>query len=238
MRYNVYVDGLNLYKGALSGHPNLKWLDLIKLADAVMVGKTLGKLNYFTSPMKRRFESDQSPENQATYMRVLRDQGINVVTGKTVRYEKWLRHVQRKRSEFVQPELPSHLGLSGLAIKKVWSAARPDSPKSKVELLAEKASDVNLASYLLRDALGRQTDETLVISGDTDLATPIQFSAEAGIRVIVLVPNLAQLSSRLRAVSTDLLALDRELLRTCQLANPYRTKRGSKIYPPVAWGGK
>ena len=49
MRTRVYVDGFNLYYGALKGTP-FKWLDLVKLAYQLLpVGYSVTKLKYFTA---------------------------------------------------------------------------------------------------------------------------------------------------------------------------------------------
>lgn len=235
MRINVYVDGLNLYKGALSGKPSLKWLDLVSLSKKILQSSSLGNIYFFTSPMKIRFKNDLSPERQSTYLRVLRQQGIKVVSGKTVKYEKWLRHTESHRRKFVQPAMPRFLGISSLAINSSWGAASPDIPKSKMLLYSEKASDVNLSSYLLRDSLLGYCDEALVISGDSDLFLPIAFSVEMGVKVSVAVPNKVQLSSRLKNVASNFDFLNFDILKNSQLPRPFKSPRGSLIFPPKDW---
>ena len=50
MRTRVYVDGFNLYYGALKGTP-FKWLDLVRLAYQLLpAGYSVTKLKYFTVP--------------------------------------------------------------------------------------------------------------------------------------------------------------------------------------------
>ena len=49
MRTRVYVDGFNLYYGALKG-TRCKWLDLVKLVDLLFPdGHTVDLLRYFTA---------------------------------------------------------------------------------------------------------------------------------------------------------------------------------------------
>lgn len=50
----------------------------------------------------------------------------------------------------------------------------------------EKGSDVNLASHLLLDALGRKIDAAVIVSNDSDLRFPVQ---EARKRVPVGIVN-------------------------------------------------
>ena len=235
MAFNVYIDGLNLYKGFLSKQPKLKWLDLKLLSENLMASDDIGSINYFTSPMKKRFRDDLSPQRQATYLRVLKHQGINVVNGSTVRYEKWLRHTSKSQRDFVEPQMPKLMGLSSFAIRRVWQEASPDSPKSKVRLFAEKASDVNLASYLLRDTLSSGVKIALIISGDTDLVTAINFSVLNGTFVRVVIPNSAQQGARIARVASSTTYLDYASVKQSQLPKPFVTTSGSKIFPPDPW---
>ena len=49
MRTRVYVDGFNLYYGALKDTP-FKWLNLVELIRRLLpVGHAVDKLNYFTA---------------------------------------------------------------------------------------------------------------------------------------------------------------------------------------------
>lgn len=111
----------------------------------------------------------------------------------------------------------------------------PDVPKSKVELLSEKASDVNLASYLLRDVFQRRMDRALVISGDSDLFTPIAFAQEAGVEVKVVIPGQNQMPGLIQTVAFEVAHLKRDQLEQSQTSRPFQTSKGSRIYPPEIW---
>ena len=130
---------------------------------------------------------------------------------------------------------------SGLLARRDHSAhmqalqQAPDSPKSKVRLFAEKASDVNLASYLMRDSLSKNLSTALVISGDTDLVTPIKFAKDAGTGVHVVIPNSAQQTSKLSRVASTVTPLELRMVEQSQLANPFVTKKGSRIFAPAIW---
>jgi hypothetical protein len=52
MPFHVFVDGLNLYKGALSKRPNLKWLNLVELSKDLMDKYPPTSIYYFTSRLK------------------------------------------------------------------------------------------------------------------------------------------------------------------------------------------
>ena len=54
MRFNVYVDGFNLYYGALRGTP-YRWLDLCAFARKLLrPGDELNRLRYFSALVMRR----------------------------------------------------------------------------------------------------------------------------------------------------------------------------------------
>jgi hypothetical protein len=45
----VYIDGFNLYYGALKGHPN-RWLDLKKFSEELLPpDRNIDKIKYFTA---------------------------------------------------------------------------------------------------------------------------------------------------------------------------------------------
>ena len=50
---NVYVDGFNLYYGALKRTP-YKWLDLGKPAEMLLPGDTIQEVHYFTARVSSR----------------------------------------------------------------------------------------------------------------------------------------------------------------------------------------
>ncbi len=70
MRTIVYVDGFNLYYGALRGTP-YKWLDPLRLSRLLLPGNQILKLKYFTSRVKARPEDLGQPLRQQVYLRAL-----------------------------------------------------------------------------------------------------------------------------------------------------------------------
>jgi hypothetical protein len=47
-KVNVYIDGFNLYYGALKGTP-YKWLDLSRLCQTLLPSDTIHEIKYFTA---------------------------------------------------------------------------------------------------------------------------------------------------------------------------------------------
>lgn len=70
-RANIYIDGYNLYYGALKGSP-YKWLDLRQLSQLLLKpGIQIGSIRYFTARVDDRANSPGSRDRQNTYLRAL-----------------------------------------------------------------------------------------------------------------------------------------------------------------------
>lgn len=235
--FNAYIDGFSLYKGALESRPQFKWLDLIKFCGDRRSDMVLGKVYYFTAPVKSRYPGDTAMHRQSAYLRVLRDQGVNVVLGKFRKDIDWLRAVAPEREKFLSPALPRHLGLTQLGLKRVFKVTSPEFPKAQVWKFGEKGSDVNLASYLMRDVFLNQVDSALVVSADSDLATPISMAVEFGANVKVVIPKSSDVptSHELKAVSSFAEELHIGWLEEAKLPRSYITSKGGNIVRPESW---
>ena len=233
----AYVDGFNLYKGVLERRPDLKWLNLVSLAQELRPRLRLKHLYYFTAPLKERFPGDESPQMQEKYLRVLSNQGISVIRGKFRKSTTWLRVSSTLRTKVISPTVPGHFGLTQRAFNFSAKVADPDLPKAQVWKMEEKGSDVNLASYLLRDAYSGLKN-ALVISGDSDLVTPVLFSVEAGVDVRVAVPNRSIQTAALRNVASSLVKLQPKELRRHLLSRVFITTSGGNIVRPDSWANE
>lgn len=162
LRTNVYVDGFNLYYGALKGTP-YRWLDLLALCRGSFPRNDINKLRYFTAPVKARPDDPQQPARQDTYLRALRT----------------LPNLAIHEGEFLSNIVRMHL-----------AHPQTSGPKT-VEVIKteEKGSDVNLATWLLLDAFHRDYEAAIVISNDSDLAEPVyQVRKAFGVKVVTLHP--------------------------------------------------
>lgn len=234
--FTAYIDGFNLYKGALARFPEYKWLDLVRFCKDRMPGLELKEIYYFTAPVKERFSGDDAPRRQHTYLRVLRHQGIHVVEGKFRKDTKWLRASEPTRLGLVEPEIPSGGGVVDAAIEVSRNMALPDLPKAQVFDMEEKGSDVNLASFLLRDAFLGGTKNALIVTADSDLATPIRFATQAGCSTTVLLPGAALAVVELSASASRTLRIHNSWLASTQLPQPYVAPSGRHIHRPEQWG--
>jgi NYN domain len=152
----VYVDGFNLYYGALRPKPQrpkgYRWLDLGALCTRVLPGDHIVGIKYFTALVHSApWKPGQQKQSvaQLTYLRALG----------TI------------------PHLTIHLGhfLSHPVDRRLVSPPRRGSPFREVWHTEEKGSDVNLASHLLIDGFRARYDLAVVISNDSDLKEPVHF---------------------------------------------------------------
>ena len=149
---NVYIDGFNLYY-AIKFSP-YKWLDLSSLCRNLLPRHTINLIRYFTAHVKPLPHDLDVKTRQDFYLRAL----------------KTLKDLElHDNGEFVSWD--KLIPQSPLA----YVRGRNKSPQ-KVNVLKteEKGSDVNLASWLLTDCFNECFDCAVVISNDSDLATPIE----------------------------------------------------------------
>lgn len=143
-RTYVYIDGFNLYFGALR-RTTYRWLDLVQLCTKLLPKNNVVRINYYTALVKARQSDPQQPIRQQTYLRAL----------KTL------------------PKVSIHLG-HYLSHKVYMPNVNPPPPFVQVIKTEEKGSDVNLAAHLLADGFTDQYDVAVVISNDSDLVEPIR----------------------------------------------------------------
>lgn len=87
-RVNVYVDGFNLYYGAVKG-TSFRWLDLRKLSERILKpGSRINRIRYFTALVDGR-KDPATPHRQQTYLRAL-----GTIPGLTVHYGSFTTHVK------------------------------------------------------------------------------------------------------------------------------------------------
>lgn len=233
--FNAYIDGFNLYKGALERRPDLKWVDIKKFCQELRPDMQLSHVYYFTARVKERFPEDQAPRRQHAYLRVLSHEGIDVVYGKFIKDSSWLRVSSTLRENIIEPVLPSHFGLTQKALNDSALRSIPDLPRAQVSFMEEKGSDVNLASYLLRDAFLDRVPAALLVTGDSDLVTPVAFAVAQGVNVKTVVPNRNINVDSLRSASTYFEQLHVSILKNSQYPDLYKTPKGAIIRRPSAW---
>lgn len=197
MRTNVYVDGFNLYYGALKGTP-YRWLDLAALCRRILPRDIIHRIRYFTARVTARPDDPEQPIRQQVYLRALTS-----FPNVTVHYGHFLTHRHRMA---LAPAPPAPARMAPAA-EFVW-----------VWKTEEKGSDVNLATHLLHDAYRDDYELAVVISNDSDLVEPIRIVRhELGKPVGVFTPFRQHPSQELKKHAKFFKELRRSALAASQL---------------------
>jgi uncharacterized LabA/DUF88 family protein len=204
----VYVDGFNLYYGALKG-TRYRWLDLEALCRHLLPNETIAVIRYFSARVSGRVDTG-APVRQDMYLRALR----------------------------TLPRVELHFGTfltKSVWMPLVVPPAR-GSRKVQVIKTEEKGSDVNLASHLLLDAFRKRCDTVVIISNDSDLTEPVRIARyELGVRVGVINPHPAKKRSRvLSADASFFKQLRATALAASQFPTPMHDATGT-FHKPTGW---
>jgi len=219
---NVYIDGFNLYYGAVKGTP-YKWLDLQALCRRLFPRDNIHRIRYFTSKVRSTAKDPKKLQRQETYIRALK-----TIPNLTVHYGVFKTHVKRRVLAC------SHCGADygkGLVCPHY-------DPPQLIEVLEchEKGSDVNLGSYLLLDGFRNEFEIAAVISNDSDLATPIRLvRCELGLDVGIVNPRGTRPCAELRTVATFNKTVFKSALKSCQFSAIVYDSHRRAIAKPQDW---
>ncbi len=207
LKTNVYVDGFNLYYGAVKG-TDLKWLDIGKLCQLLLPGHDIQSIRYFTALVTPRPPDMGQPQRQRIYIRAL-----ETVPNLSIHYGSFLS--RRKRRPLVNP---------------------PSVGPRTVEVFdtEEKGSDVNLATYLLRDGFKGEYEVAVVVSNDSDLIHPIEIVRNKLNLKVGLLNSHPTPSVRLKPVATFYKRIRGGVLAASQFPNPLFDAQG-RITKPLGW---
>jgi len=203
----VYVDGFNLYYGALKGTA-YKWLNLLSLLEKLLPKQDIIQIKYYTALVSARPNDRDQPARQHAYLRALRT----------------LPNLQIIYGQFLQssPRMPLVQPPSG-------------GPKTvRVIKTEEKGSDVNIAAHLVHDAhLGRY-ETAVIVSNDSDLVEPIKIvRRELGKKVGLLNPHKRP-SWTLKNHVDFIKQIRKGVLRSSQFPSVLRDAQG-EFHKPVSW---
>jgi NYN domain len=208
---NIYVDGFNLYYGALKG-TEFRWLDIVKLCHKLVPQNPINRVRYFTARVSARDSDPHGPARQDTYLRAL-----GAVGGISIHMGRF------KQSKVRLPVVNQSLN-DGRRMAEVY----------KTE---EKGSDVNLATYLLLDAFRGESDIAVVVSNDSDLEEPIRVMIqELDVPVGLVNPHKARPGCHdlIKFGPLFYKVVRPNALRACQLPDSLQDSRG-EIRRPSTW---
>lgn len=100
----------------------------------------------------------------------------------------------------------------------------------------EKKTDVNIAVRLLEDAFDDLFDVAIIVSGDSDLAPPIESVRRRypSKTVVVAFPPQRH-SGELRRVADAAFPIGRGIIRSCRLPDPVLQANGHRLRAPKGW---
>lgn len=206
MKTNVYVDGFNLYYGAVR-RTQYRWLDIDKLCRLLLPKNEIHRIRYFTALVSA---TDSDPT-------------------KTLRQQTFIRALE------THPHLSVHYGhFLSSTVNMRLATPTAGTRSARVIKTEEKGSDVNLASHLLADAFRGDFETAVVISNDSDLVTPIRMvTQELGLPVGILNPH-PRFSIELAKVATFKKPIREGVLRTSQFPAELHDAVGT-ITKPAGW---
>lgn len=250
----VYVDGFNLYYGAVKDTP-WRWLNLKELALQVLPpGHTVTKVKYFTARVSGAADPD-APRRQQVYLNALRTvPEIEIHFGRFLAKTIWRPLVNLPVANETIGTEPSIVIPAGtysitgtrqqsLPVGSYPSGRRrrrrktprplPDALIAEVHTMEEKGSDVNLAAHLINDAWKGSFDAAAVISNDTDLIEPIRIvTVERGKNLVLVCPGRWQASPPLARVATQVRHIHKAMLVAAQFPDPIPR---TTIRKPPSW---
>jgi len=144
VRVNVYIDGFNLYYGAVK-RTSYRWLNIAEMCRLLLPRDQIQQIKYFTALVNPRKSDPDQRSRQETFLRAL-----GTIPNLSIFYGFFLTH------EIMMPLAP------------------PDKGYRRVIKTEEKGSDVNLATHLLIDGFDDAYELAVVVSNDSDLLEPIK----------------------------------------------------------------
>lgn len=210
MRTNVYIDGFNLFHGAIKGTP-FKWLDIRAFCSRVLPDNDIQTVKYFTAMVSARGADTGQVSRQEIYIRALR----------------------------TLPDVEIIFG-SFMTQRRMRPLAMPPSEGSRfVEILdtEEKGSDANLAAHLVADGYENKYDVAVVVTNDSDQVGPIQLVRTRLNKVVGFVNPHETASPALRHATDFVKHIRRHprLLADCQFPDEILDARGKTIRKPFGW---
>ena len=257
MRTRVYVDGFNLFYGALKG-TSFKWVDLVRLSTLVLPAEyEIEGLLYFTARVSGQSDS-LAPARQQVYLNALATLPlVELHYGRFLAKTVWRPlanlPIADRRIDTPQPIIlpEGHHRVFGKQHQTLSVGRYPqrrgnrngsrrrrgmlilDAVIAEFHTKEGKGSDVNLAVHLLNDAWKGLFEAAVVISNDTDLVLPIRMvSRERNLPVFVVCPGRWQVAPQLREAATHIRHIRSGMLRAAQFPE---TLSGTTITKPAGW---
>ena len=214
----VYIDGFNLYNGALK-RTEYRWLDLSRVCQTLLPDHSIELIRYFTARVVGFDHDPQAPARQDVYLRALR-----TLPNLVIHDDGWFSIHSKLLPQYPLAYRPEH-------------ELPPTRPPQMVQVqrIEEKRTDVDIATYLLLDCIENKFDEVVLISNDGDLTLPIQkVRDQFGKRIGVINPHPRSGTSGTlkKAASYIIRNINRSVLSSCQFPDTLTDENGEFTKPP------
>ena len=228
-KINVYIDGFNLYRGCLRGS-RYRWLDLEAMCRQLFPSRSINRIRYFTAHIKG---DPGASSRQDVYLRALSSlPKVHIHDDGIFATHTVIRPVSDQPHAGMQAVIE---WLSGYDWRPLNRPAAGHHLRASVVDKKEKRSDVNLAAYLMLDAFQKDMDGAFVVSGDSDLVTPIRLVNTHAVRVGVVNPTSNRTSWDLLKAASSYSVLSSSILAASQLPDPVAVTPTEAVRKPQAW---
>ncbi|OGO71943.1 MAG: hypothetical protein A2Z37_03050 [Chloroflexi bacterium RBG_19FT_COMBO_62_14] len=204
----VYVDGFNLYYGALKDTA-YRWLNIRRMCELLLQGYSIAGIKYFTARVSARKDDPEKPTRQQMYLRALRTlPDLEIIYGSFLSHDVMIPLAEPPRG----------------------------GPRfAKVTRTEEKGSDVNIATHLMHDAYQHNFESAVLITNDSDLLEPIRIVRhELGLEVGILNPHRHTPSRVLTKHASFIKQIRGGTLRESQFPHTLRDDKG-EFHKPPGW---
>ena len=204
----VYVDGFNLYYGAVKDTP-YKWLDPARLCKNLLKPQDkIRKVKYFTARVSARPSGPGQPQRQDVFLRALRTiPALEIIYG----------HFITKNVSMLQAGLPA-------GTKRFVNVVKTE----------EKGSDVNLATHLVNDAHNGVFELAVLITNDSDLLEAVRI-VKRELKLCVGLLNPHQHPSRVLKAEADFIKQIRASVLARSQFPPTLTDAHGQFTKPPSW---
>ena len=207
MRTHVYVDGFNLYYGALRGTA-FKWLDIAETCRLLLPAHDIRRIVYCTARVNARPADPDQPLRQQRYLRALLTiPSIHIVFG----------HFHTTR------------------VTMPLAGCMPGAQQSaRVIKTEEKGSDVNLATHLLWDGFRDQYEAAVLVTNDSDLLEPVRIVRHELARTVGILNPHRNPSRMLLRHATFVKSIRKGVLSASQFPAVLHDEHG-RFTKPASW---
>lgn len=146
-------------------------------------------------------------------------------------YPYWKPNFMQEHKDYIAilEDLGIKIVLGNFKEKKVYC----HSCHTTITKHEEKQTDVNIAMQIMRDCYEKKCDCMQIISADTDLATPIKFAKDKGIKIDIVLPPY-RISNELTDLSDKKSNIKTKHLQNAYLGQTFTLKSGKILQNPYS----